>query len=165
MKSGTHSILSAFFSLHPNTMAGGKWVRVLLTAALLGMLFPLQPETPCSKASAAPAEMAQPELLDYPLAGQEMPVGLMCESEAQRLQLCDLLPAKASSCLTQAKAISPVERSKIPSPQKASLHIPANKAYDAVFKSEFLGRLSSSQLYSSYTGTPGPARAPPFYIA
>jgi hypothetical protein len=159
MKSGSASILNVFSRPHLMN-EGGKVMRLLLCAALLAMLFPLQPEMPCESTKTA----AQPSP-DYMLSAQELPVGLMCDSEAQRLLVCDLLPAQSVNCLKQTEAVAPLGNTKPPAPHFST---------DFALPRTYSGGLSRVRLhwqtflrpgYLSYTAITDPARAPPFRTA
>lgn len=135
-------------------------MRLLLSAAMLGMLFPLQPEMPCADTKAAAQQTP-----DYMLSQQELPVGLVCDSEAQRLLICDLLPAQSVNCLKQTEAVAPQGNNKIPAHQY-SVDFSAGSSNDAYLSRGCLHWQTFKRLnYLSYTPFPGPARAPPFRTA
>ena len=140
-----------------------RLLRVLLSAALLAMLFPLQPELPCAKKNAAAATVANhaggPE---YILAAQSVPTSLICESEAQRRQLCDVLPAGTLSCLTDAKAVAPADRSKTPSLQQDGHFIHSSALPEVLSQSSYQKQALQDVLASIVLKAKDPARAPPF---
>jgi hypothetical protein len=159
MKIGTASILNVFSRPHIIS-EGGKVLRLLLCAAMLGMLFPLQPEMPCATDQTSPKQAPE-----YMLTDQELPVGLMCDSEAQRMLICDLLPAQSVNCLKQTEAVSPLGNTKPPAPQLSTDFTTFHTYSGHLFRGRLHWQTSLRPGYLSYTAFSGPARAPPFRTA
>lgn len=138
-----------------------RLLHLLLSAALFAMLFPLQPEPPCAKPAGTGA---QPDSLNMLAAGQAT-AGLLCEQQAKRLQLCDLLPFETLSCPGPGLAVAPAERLKSASSQSPGLALPASVLLRPALSKYITGQNPPAPRYSSWLTGTDPARAPPRCMA
>lgn len=150
MNFSPHAILQAVPSAR---RTGGLWLRIVLCTALMAMLFPLQPVPPCAvPGAAASAHSAVPD-------GPKAPGTILSEAAQERSQLCDIIPAKATGCLSQQHLIVPSDRKKTSTQQvyaAASGHVAT--CYSGSSQAAHAG---NQQPCSSCAQAKKPARAPP----
>lgn len=99
------------------------------------------------------------------LAAGQASGGLLCEQQAKKLQICDLLPFETLSCPGPGVAVAPAERLKSASSQASGLALPASVLLQPILSESVTGQNPPATRYSSWQAGTDPARAPPLCMA